>query len=105
MRGGDVNFDFLGLSQRIGTAYALSQNMSRHPEWNHPARKINCTTDRKNTQSWQDDTKIANVNLESCWMKGLRSALAVLRTSQVFADHQLNYNMIIENEKGVDMLR
>ena len=40
-----------------------------------------------------------------CWMHGLTSAIAVLRESQVFADDDLNYNFIIENEKGVDMLR
>ena len=51
MRGGDMNFDFQGLSQRIGTACALSQILSRHPEWNHPAHKINNTMDRKNTHS------------------------------------------------------
>ena len=38
-------------------------------------------------------------------MHGLTSAIEVLRESQVFADDDLNYNFIIENEKGVDMLR
>lgn len=38
-------------------------------------------------------------------MYGLTSALAVLRQSQFFSDDNLNYNLILENKKGVDMLR
>ena len=105
MQGGDSNFNFLGLSQRIGTACAFAQIFSRHPEWNHPARKINSTVDRKNVHSWKGDTNVENVDLESCWMHGLTSARSVLRQSGIFATHELDYNLILQNEKEVDMLK
>ena len=105
MRGGDMNFDFLGLSQRVGTACSLAQIFANHPEWNNPARKIHSTKDRKNVRSWKGDTKIATVNLEACWMNGLTAAISCLKESNVFTDDELNYNLILQNEPGVDLLR
>ena len=100
-----MNFDFLGFTQRIGTASSIAQIISRHPEWNHPARKINDTLDRKNTHSWKGDTKVDSVNLELCWNRGLIKAVSSLRESKVFTDSELNYNLIRQNEPDVCILR
>ena len=100
-----MNFDFLGFSQRVGTACPLTQIFSRHPEWNHPARKINSTVDRKNVYSWKGDTKVANVNLEACWQHGLTAARSVLQQSGIFEPIELDYNQILQEDNGVDMLR
>ena len=91
--------------QRIDIACTLSQIFARHPEWNHPARKINSTVDQKNVYSWKGDTKVANVNLEACWLHGLTAARAVLQQSGIFDPIELDYNRILQNEKDVDMLR
>ena len=83
----------------------MSQIFARHPEWNHPARKINSTVDRKNVYSWKGDTKVANVDLEACWLHGLTAARAVLQQSGIFDPIELDYNRILQNENGVDMLQ
>ena len=56
-------------------------------------------------RSWKGDTTVANVNLEACWLHGLSAAHSVLLQSGIFTGDELNYNKILQDEKGVDTLR
>ena len=100
-----MNFDFLGLSQRVGTACSLAQIFANHPKWNNPAQKIQSTKDRKNVRSWKGVMKVATVNLEACWMHELTATIRCLKESNVFTDDELNYNLILQSDLGVDLLR
>ena len=105
MIGGDLNFDCVGLQQRLGTASQIAQIYARHPEWNPPARKLTDSFDRKNVHSWTGDTKVAGVDVAACWKHGMGAALNCLRDSGIFTDAELSVNTIAANERGVDMLR
>ena len=59
--------------------------------------------DRKNTRSWKGDTLVADVDEVMCWEKGRQETVSVL--SGVFSDEELDINLILRNEPGVDMLR
>ncbi|KAL7530742.1 hypothetical protein ACHAXR_010378 [Thalassiosira sp. AJA248-18] len=105
MIGGDLNFDCLGLQHRLGDAAAISQIYGRHPEWDSPPRKLTCSFDRKNCHSWKGDTKVKDVDVSACWNHGLHEALSCLRDSRIFTNAELSVNTILEQEKGVDILR
>jgi len=105
MEGGNLNFDSLGLQQRVGEAATISQIYARHPEWDSPPRKLTCTLDRKNCRSWKGDTNIKHVGVLHCWNHGLNAALACLRKSGIFTEAELSVNLIKQNEPGADILK
>ena len=88
MEGGNLNFDCLGLQQRIGEASIISQIYSRHPEWDSPPRKLTSSFDRKNCRSWMGDTNIEHINEAQCWDHGLNAAIACCRKSGIFTEEE-----------------
>ena len=104
MKGGNVNFDFLGLTQHVGTAGGLSQVYARHPEWDTMARKLMSTVNHKNCRSWNGDTSVANVNIVRCRRIGVIRALAALKKCGIFSGEDLDINLIQREESGVCML-
>ena len=59
----------------------------------------------KNTRSWRGAVLITNVDEVKCWTDGCDWALKQLRASGVFTQDDLNINLILENDPGIDMLR
>ena len=105
MRRGDMSFDALGLRDRVADAGLVDYIYEQKPEWKPASRRLQSTIDRKNTISWKGDTKLCHVNVVECWNEGKMRALAALQDSKVFRDDDLNIELIVEREKGVDMLR
>eukprot|EP00956_Cyclotella_meneghiniana_P032895 scaffold92009_cov60-Cyclotella_meneghiniana.AAC.6 len=105
MRRGDMNFDALGLRDRVADAGMVNWIYEQKPEWKPASRRLQSTIDRKNTISWKGDMKLVNVNEVDCWLEGKKIALAALNDSRVFRDEELNIELIIREEKGVDMFR
>ena len=66
MEGGNLNFDCLGLQQRVGEAATISQIYGCHPEWDSPPRKLTLSSDCKNCHSWRGDTNIEHIDKAQC---------------------------------------
>ena len=103
LRRGMLNFDCLDLRDRIGDAGLIQWIYSEYPQWDQSSRRLTNSMDRKNTRSWKGDTLVADVDGVMCWEKGKQEAVSVL--SGVFSDDELDINLILRNEPGVDMLR
>ena len=105
MRNGDMNFDCLDLRNRVGDAGLVQWVYAQHPEWERGARRLNTTIDRKNTRSWKGDALVANVDVVKCWNDGKSAALSILKDSSIFSNDELDIELIVQQEPGVDMLR
>ncbi|KAK1737858.1 hypothetical protein QTG54_011152 [Skeletonema marinoi] len=103
--GGNLNFDSLELRNRAGDAATCDWIWGEHPEWKEPSRRLTSCVDRKNVRSWKGDTKVANVNEVACWNDGRDQALALLNSVELFSADELDIDLIIETEAGVDMFR
>jgi len=103
MRGGDLNFDCLGLQERLGKTAGIAQYM-RHPEWKPSIRRLTCAFDRKNTHSWKGDTRVMHIDEAKCWNSGRERAITILCDSQIFTNDELCIYTILQREPGVDML-
>ena len=105
MEGGNLNFDCLGLQQRVGEAATISQIYGCHPEWDSPPRKLTSSSDGKNCHSWRGDINIEHIDEAQGWNHGLNVAIACLRKSGIFTEEELADNIIGQNEPGVDILK
>lgn len=105
MRGGNLNFDCLDLRDRLADSSIVQWIFSMYPQWDEPSRRLKTTIDRKNTRSWKGDTRVANANEVECWKIGREQSIAYLKESGIFSDDEVNFDYILSNEPGVDMLR
>ena len=96
---------FFSLRNRAGDAATCDWIWGEHPEWKEPSRRLTSCVDRKNVRSWKGDTKVANVNEVACWNDGRDQALALLNSVELFSADELDIDLIIETEAGVDMFR
>jgi predicted component of type VI protein secretion system len=57
-QGGNMNFDVLGLRDRLADSCAIAAVCNKHPNWDSGHRRLQECFDRKNTTSWRGDVNI-----------------------------------------------
>lgn len=100
-----MNFDALGLRERMADSACVDWIYAQHPEWKPPSKHLHSSVDRKNTRSWKGDTSLAHVDEVKCWSDGRQRALQLIRASRCFTEEELDIDLIIRSEPGVDMFR
>ena len=105
MHRGDLNFDCLDLRNRAADAGLVQWVYGMHPEWDLPSRRLKSSYDRKNPRSWKGCTKVAEVDEIGCWCEGRKRALEALHASRIFTTAELDIDLIMAAEPGVDLMQ
>lgn len=97
MMGSDSNADQLQLTSRLGALAECSALFDAHPEWDTASRRLkygglrsvlNDTSrrvDHLGPISWSGDMYVSNVNLQTCWQKGIPLAISTLEAAGIAA--------------------
>src|SRR5262249_52909817 len=95
MIGGDSNADQLQLTSRLSALAECSILFNAHPEWDKTPRRLEYgglnaalndssrQIDHLGLHSWSGDTLVSNVNLQTCWQKGMLLASETLRVAGI----------------------
>ena len=105
IRKGNLNFDCLDLRNRAADAGLVQWVYGMHSEWDLPSQRLKSSYDRKNPRSWKGCTKVAEVDEIGCWCEGRKETLEALHASRIFTTAELDINLIMAAEPGVDMFR
>jgi len=121
MVGNDTTLDLLQLILRLGGTTEVSTILANHPEWDRSPRRLKLPTvskdgmaihkdvDHIKPSAWKGNVYVAEVNLQTCWMRGRQKVKEIPRLDEVLkkieAENHPNLFVNMLQPFGVDIVR